>query len=142
MKRNATLSVSTHASYPDGGRDEIRYTVPAVAQLAAAGVRATYDEPDASEMGAVRTTLTLEPHTLTLTREGAVRCAFRFEEGVPHDSWYETGLGRFPARVTTHALRMKQSEHSSLVEARYTLELGGAAIEHRLKLLIRMEDEL
>lgn len=141
MKRNATLTLSAQASYPDGGRDEIRYTVPAAAERTAEGLRAAYDEPDESEMGAVRTFFTLAPHALTLTREGAVRCAFRFEEGVPHDTWYETGLGRFPARVTTHALRTKQGKHSSLAEVRYTLELGGAVIEHRLKLLIRTEDE-
>ena len=41
----------------------------------------------------------------------------------------------------THALRSKLDARGGLLDLRYTLTIGGAADEHRLKLLIRTEEE-
>ena len=134
------MTLRARTAYPDGARENMGYTVRGTLEETAEGLRFTYDEPGGSDMGAVRTAVTLGEGCVLLSRAGAVRSTFRFAEGEPHDSLYETGPGSFPARVTTHALRVKRERRGALAEVRYTLELGGASGEHRLKLLIREED--
>ena len=132
MKRKAKITVH--------GKDTA-YTVRGTWERTAEGWRLAYNEPDISEMGAVRTELTILPDLAVLTRTGAVRSSFRFAPGAPHSSVYETPCGSFPAEVATHALRTRLDGAGGLVELRYTLTIGGAADEHRLKILIRTEDE-
>ena len=132
MKRNAKITVH--------GKDA-SYVVRGTWERTAEGWLLAYDEPDATEMGAVRTELALADGAALLTRAGAVRGAFCFDPRAPHASLYETAYGSFPAEVVTHALRSRLGERGGLFEARYTLTIGGAADEHELKILIRTEEE-
>ena len=132
MERKAAITIR--------GKDAA-YTVRGVWAAADGGWRLAYDEPAEHGMAGVTTALTLSEGRAVLTRTGAVRSEFRFEPGAPHSSVYETSHGSFPAEVVTHALRTRLGEHGGLFEARYTLTLGGAADEHRLKILIRTEEE-
>ncbi len=132
MKQNADITVQSR---------ETTYTVRGAMERLADGVRVTYQEPAALQMGGVMTTLAVYDGFAELTREGAVRCAFRFETGRPHASVYETPHGSFPAEVETHALRAKLGGHGGLVEIRYRLTIGGAPDEHRLKMLVRTKEE-
>lgn len=131
------MTISARTDYPDGGREDMGYTVRGALEEADGALRFAYDEPD----GAVRATLTLTEGGAVLARAGAVRSEFRFGEGAAHESLYETAHGSFPARVTTKRLRVRRNGRGALVELRYTLEIGGVTGEHRLKLLIRTEDE-
>ena len=133
MKRTAKITVR--------GGDEA-YAVRGTWEKTAEGWLLAYDEPDVTEMGAVRTSLAIMDGAARLTRIGAVRSAFRFDARAPHSSLYETPYGSFPAEVVTHALRARLGERGGLFEARYTLTIGGAADERRLKILIRAEDEV
>ena len=132
MRRNAKITVH-------GG--DAAYVVRGTWERTAEGWLLAYDEPDAAEMGAVRTQLALSADAAVLTRSGAVRSAFRFDPRAPHASLYETPYGSFPAEVVTRALRSRLGERGGIFEARYTLTLGGAADEYRLRILIRTEEE-
>ena len=132
MKRNAKITIH--------GRDASS-VVRGTWERTAEGWRLAYDEPAETEMGAVRTELTLTESAAALTRTGAVRSTFRFAAGAPHSSVYETPYGSFPAEVLTHALRHRLDEGGGVIEIRYTLTIGGAADEHRLKILVRTEGE-
>ena len=133
MERKATITIR--------GKD-VSYTVRGVWAPTEDGWRLAYDEPAEHGMAGVATVLTLSEDRAVLTRTGAVRSEFRFAEGTRHSSVYETPHGSFPAEVATHALRTRLGERGGLFEARYTLTLGGAADEHRLKILIRTEEEV
>ena len=132
MERRAIITIR--------GRDAA-YTVRGVWEPCGNGGRLAYDEPAELGMAGVTTTLKLSEGRAVLTRTGAVRSEFRFEPDAPHTSVYETPHGSFPAEVVTHALRTKLGGQGGLFEARYTLTIGGAADEHRLKILIRTEEE-
>ena len=132
MKRNAKITIH--------GKDAASI-IRGTWERTAEGWRLAYDEPREAEMGAVRTELTLTESAAALTRTGAVRSSFRFAERAPHSSVYETPYGSFPAEVETHALRTKLGEGGGLIEIRYTLTIGGAADEHRLRILVRTEEE-
>ena len=136
------MTISARTDYPDGAREEMDCTVSGTLEETDGALCFAYDEPDPSGMGAVRTTVALAEDGVSLTRTGMVRSAFRFAEGAAHESLYETANGSFPARVTTQRLRVKRTARGALIELRYTLELGGVTGEHRLKLLIRTEDEI
>ena len=132
MRRNAKITIH-------GG--DAASVVRGTWERTAEGWRLAYDEPAETEMGAVRTELTLTESAAALTRTGAVRSTFRFAAGAPHSSVYETPYGSFPAEVATHALRHRLDEGGGVIEIRYTLTIGGAADEHRLKILVRTEGE-
>ena len=120
--------------------NEASYTVPGVWERRGAETVLRYAEPESGGMGGVETALTLSEGLAVLRRSGAVRSEFRFAEGVSYQSVYAATPGSFPAVVETHALRVKQSERSVLLELRYRLTIGGAADEHRLRLLARREE--
>lgn len=132
MKQNAKITIHSK---------DAASVVRGTWERTAEGWRLAYGEPREAEMGAVRTALTLTESAAVLSRSGAVRCSFRFIEGVPHSSVYETPYGSFPAEVVTHALRHKLDERGGLIELRYALTIGGAADEHRLKILVKTEGE-
>ena len=132
MRQNAKITVRGSGA---------AYTARGVWEPVEGGWRLAYDEPAGHGLDGVATALTLSERRAVLTRAGAVRCELRFEVGAPQSAWYETPHGSFPAEVVTHALRVKPSARGALVEARYTLTLGGAADEHTLKILVRTEDE-
>ena len=132
MKRNAEITVR--------GREET-YTVRGAVEEIEGGARVVYEEPAALGLGGVTTTLTVRGSVAELARAGAVRCAFRFEAGKAHSSVYETPHGSFPAAVETHAVRARIDGRGGIIELRYRLTLGGAADEHRLRLLVRTEEK-
>lgn len=133
MKRNADITVqSRDTTYRAGG----------VIEQLADGVRITYQEPKELKMGTVTTTLTVRGGVAALSRTGAVRCALRFEEGKLHRSVYETYYGTFPTELRTHTLRAKMDGSGGLLDLHYTLAVGGAPDEHRLKILVRAKEEM
>ena len=132
MKRKVMITVR-------GG--ESSYTVPGTMEETAAGFTLFYREPEALGLGAAETALTLSEHRALLKRSGAVRCVFRFEEGARHSTVYETPLGSFPAELVTHSLRARLSGRGGVADIRYSLTLGGAASERRLRILVRTEEE-
>ena len=133
MEQNVTITVR-------GG--DAGYTVRgSMAGGADGAVLLRYEEPAELGMGGVSTELTLSADRAVLRRTGAVRCELRFEAGEAHSSVYETAHGSFPATVETHFLRVRFGARGGALEARYTLTLGGAADERRLKLLARTEEK-
>ena len=132
MKRNAEITVR-------GGGEA--YTARGTVEEIEGGMRVVYEESAALGMGGVTSALTVRGGVAELTRTGAVRCAFRFEAGKSHSSVYETPQGSFPAVVETHAVRARLDGHGGIIELHYRLTLGGAADEHRLRLLVRTEEE-
>ena len=132
MKRNAEITVRSRGE---------TYAASGAIEETGDGVRVVYEESAALGMGGVTSVLTVRGGAAELTRTGAVRCAFRFETGKPHSSVYETPHGSFPAVVETHAVRARMDERGGIIELRYRLTLGGAADEHRLRLLVRTEEE-
>ena len=117
------------------------YTVRGVWETTEDGFRLAYDEPAEYGMAGVTTELALAEGRAALMRTGAVRSEFRFAEGERHSSVYETPHGSFPAEVETRALRARLDGRGGLIDLRYTLTIGGASDEHRLKILIRTEEE-
>ncbi len=120
---------------------ESAYTVRGTWERTAEGWLLAYEEPSVTEMGAVHTALACADGRALLTRAGAVRSAFRFDPRAPHASLYETAYGSFPAEVVTHALRARLGERGGVLEARYTLTIGGAVQEQALRILIQTEEE-
>ena len=139
MRQNVTVTARAETRYGSGEPERVSFRVSGALEKTARGVVLVYGEPEALGMGAVATTFETSGERATLTRDGAVRCAFRFAEGERHSSVYETAFGSFPAEVETRALRAKLDARGGVVEIRYALTLGGATGEHRLKLLVRTE---
>ena len=132
MKRYAKITVH--------GKDT-SYIVRGCWERTAEGWLLSYDEPEATEMGAVRTELAIASAAACLTRTGAVRSELRFDPRSPHEAFYETPYGTFPTVLVTHSLRTRLGERGGLFEARYRLSVGGAVDEHELRVLIRTEEE-
>ena len=133
MRENATIKLQSR---------EASYTVRAEARREGGALLLRYLEPAELGLAGVATELELCEGCAVIRRSGAVKSELRFEEGVPHTSLYETAHGSFTAELTTHALRARLGSRGGLVELRYTLCLGGAEDEHRMKILIRTEEEI
>ncbi len=133
MKRNADIRVQSR---------DLTYRADGVIETLVDGVRITYREPPALNLGDVTTTLTVRGDVIVLSRAGSVRCALRFQEGKLCRSVYETYYGTFPAELRTQRLRAKMDGHGGVLELRYRLVIGGAPDEHVLKVLVRAKEEI
>ncbi|MBQ3063741.1 MAG: DUF1934 domain-containing protein [Clostridia bacterium] len=91
-------------------------------------VTVTYREGELSGLGNAKTTIFFQksdPHTVTMTRDGAVRTALLFEEGKRHICIYKTPLMPFEVAVKTRRVENTLSENGKL-RLDYTVEIKGA----------------
>ena len=88
----------------------------------------TYREGELSGLGDTKTSLFFrksEPHTVTLTRDGAVRTALLFEQGKRHICVYQTPLMPMELAVKTRAVKNTVAENGKLY-LDYIVEIKGA----------------
>ena len=100
----------------------------------------TYREGESSGLGDTRTTLEIAPRRAVLTRTGELSSRMVFQPGETHTSLYQTPYGRIPMTLRTLSLRSDLGERGGRVTIRYTMEIGGAAGETRLRLTVKTKE--
>ena len=63
-----------------------------------------------------------------------------FQPGETHTSLYQTPYGRIPMTLRTLSLRSDLGERGGHVTIHYTMEIGGAAGETRLRLTVKTKE--
>ena len=100
----------------------------------------TYREGEASGLGDTQTSLEVGPAQAVLTRTGEVVSRMVFRPGQSQTSFYQTPYGRIPMTLRTLSLRSDLGERGGHVTIHYTMEIGGAAGETRLRLTVKTKE--
>ena len=136
METNAKIVICSEIRGEDGAWQRSFYTAAGEAAFESESWRVEYDEPEQTGMEGVHTVLRLNKDRAELERAGSVHCALCFSSGSAHESVYETLYGAFPVTVTTRRLLSHRSMSGAVLELHYTMLLGGAEDEHRLRVMV------
>lgn len=96
-----------------------------------------YREGAQTGMDNTRTTISFfknDPQSITLTRDGAVSCALRFEAGALYSCPYQTPYMPFLLATKTKSVQNRIEENGTLC-LEYTAQLKGAEAQHTVFVL-------
>ena len=100
MSRGVILSIQGRQSYRGQEPDAIELVSEGELSYRDGGWDVCYQESELTGLAGVTTTFRVEPGKVTLTRTGSLHSQMVFEEGVSHDSLYETDFGALMITVT------------------------------------------
>ena len=101
MSRGVILSIQGRQSYRGQEPDSIELVSEGELSYRDGGWDVCYQESELTGLAGVTTTFRVEPGKVTLTRTGRLHLKMVFEEGVSHDSLYQTEFGALMITVKT-----------------------------------------
>ena len=127
MKQNVMLSLRGRQAYQDQQPDEIELVTEGVLERHEDGWFLSYEESELTGMAGVTTSFQIEPDQITLTRTGALNSKMVFQEGMVHDSLYQTDLGTLMISVMASAIKADISEKGGTIDLVYAIEIEQTA---------------
>lgn len=101
----------------------------------------TYDETEISGMQGSKTTIKLEPHRLTLIRNGKIATKMEFSVGEMFMTAYETPFGLFDMIIKTKNLRYEKEEMAGNIWLEYSIEMGSNKLQNcSMKIKYRIQE--
>ena len=88
----------------------------------------SYMESEMTGMEGTRTTFCVNPHKVTLTREGTLNTQMVFEQGKKHVFLYETPYGATSMGVDTRRLSSKLDEAGGKMEIDYVIDVDSVVV--------------
>jgi uncharacterized beta-barrel protein YwiB (DUF1934 family) len=87
-------------------------------------IRLTWEESELTGMEGTRTSLTVQPGSVVLSREGKLNTSMEFEEGKKHYFLYETPFGAATMGLDTHRIRNRLGTHGGDMEIEYVVDMN------------------
>jgi uncharacterized beta-barrel protein YwiB (DUF1934 family) len=133
----ATLTVSSVQWEPDGSRQSLQYTVPALFYQRGASRYVVYREPEDCGLGDVETILRIRPGRVSVLRRGDTSMRQTIAPGAPCPGRLATPYGTisFFIRARRVAVDFSGEDHGR-VRLDYTMELLGEKTRIELELTI------
>lgn len=123
MKREVILSLRGCQNYPEQEPDTIEMVTEGTLEMFPGGWRVEYQESELTGLQGVTTIFSSHEGAITLTRKGALNSQMVFQEGVRHDSLYETDLGALMISVTAQKITDAVTETGGTVDLSYAIEI-------------------
>ena len=86
-------------------------------------IRLTWEESELTGMEGTRTSLTVQPRSVRLEREGSLNTSMEFEEGRKHYFLDETPFGAATMGLDTHRIRNRLGAHGGDMEIEYVVDM-------------------
>ena len=128
MKQKVMLSICGRQHYVDQAPDVIELVTEGTLEFADGGWDVCYEESELTGLTGVTTRFRVEGDKITLTRDGGLASQMVFQEGVFHESLYQTEFG-FAMMITVCASRVKWelSEKGGVIDLAYGIEIESSA---------------
>lgn len=88
----------------------------------------TWEESELTGMQGTRSSLTVQPRSVTLSREGTLNTRMEFEEGKKHYFLYETPYGSATLGLSTHRIRNGLGYHGGDIEIDYVVDMDHSVV--------------
>ena len=124
MKQAVMLSIRGRQTYLDQEPDVIELVTEGTLEFRDGGWDICYEESELTGLKGVTTTFRVEPAKITLTRDGNLASQMIFQEGVFHDSLYQTEFG-FALMITVCASKVCYdiTEAGGVIDLVYAIEI-------------------
>ena len=124
MKNNVMLTIRGTQHYEEQEPEVIELTTEGSLQFRDGAWDICYEESELTGLKGVMTTFRVEPGKITLTRDGNLSSQMIFQEGVFHDSLYQTEFG-FAMMITVCASKVMFdiSEEGGTIDLVYAIEI-------------------
>lgn len=136
MKKNVMLSIRGRQFYEEQEPEVIELVTEGVMERRGEEWLLTYEESELTGLKGVTTTFSILPGRVVLTRTGALASQMVFQEGVFHDSLYETEFGlSMQITVCAQKVACRLTENGGTVDLNYAIEIEQTAagfIEYHL----------
>ena len=106
------------------GPDSMELVTAGKYGVSADEIRLTWEESELTGMEGTHTSLTVQPGSVVLSREGTMNTSMEFEEGKKHYFLYETPFGELPVDIQTSMLRHNLSQRGGLMEIKYSIAVA------------------
>lgn len=117
------LSIRGSQAYLDQDPDVIELVTEGTMVKTENGWQLQYQETELTGLAGVTTTFYVQPDKLILTRTGKLRSEMVFQEGVCHDSLYQTEFGTMMLSVCAKSLSYDLNEQGGVIDMCYNIEL-------------------
>jgi uncharacterized beta-barrel protein YwiB (DUF1934 family) len=128
MKKKVMLSIRGLQNYAEQEPDTIELVTEGTMEFRDNGWDICYEESELTGLTGVTTTFRIEGDTITLTRSGGLASQMVFQQGVFHDSLYQTEFG-FAMMITVCASKVSfdLTEEGGTVDLIYRIEIEQSA---------------
>ena len=92
----------------------------------------TYMESELTGLEGTKTSFTINPMGVVLSREGSLNSSMIFEKGRKHEFVYETPFGSTTMGVDTKKLNVDFNEHGGDMEIEYVVDFQHAVVGYNL----------
>ena len=89
------------------------------------------------ENGKTESEIAITGDTVSVRREGALKCDFLFSEGKTTSSIYSVGQYSFDSEIYTRKIRSSFSENGGEISLIYDMTLGGAKKKTKMKIRVK-----
>ena len=111
-----------------GGPDAMELVTAGQYGVSADEIRLTWEESELTGMEGTRTSLTVQPRSVRLEREGAMNTTMEFEEGQKHYFLYETPYGEATMGLDTHRIRSRLDLHGGDILIDYVVDMDQTVV--------------
>lgn len=124
MKQKVMLSIRGRQQYIDQEPDTIELVTEGTLEFRDGGWDICYEESELTGLKGVTTTFRIEGDKITLNRDGGLASQMIFQEGVFHESLYQTEFG-FAMMITVCASRVKWdiTQAGGVIDLTYAIEI-------------------
>lgn len=124
MKQKVMLSIRGRQQYIDQEPDTIELVTEGTLEFRDGGWDICYEESELTGLKGVTTTFRIEGDKITLNRDGGLASQMIFQEGVFHESLYQTEFG-FAMMITVCASRVKWdiTQDGGQIDLTYAIEI-------------------
>ena len=128
MKKGALISLQGRQNYLDQDPDFIELVTEGSFDIHENGWEICYDESSLTGMEGVTTTLRCEDSRIILTRTGKLHSQMIFQEGVSHDSLYQSEFGALMVTVRATKISVDVNENGGVVDLVYDIEVERSSV--------------
>ena len=122
MKDVIISIVGTHQD-PSGETESVELVTDGQYEFGDGQVRFSYEESELTGLGKTRTTITVDPVSVILHREGELNTEMIFQQGKKHYALYRTPFGDATLGIDNSSIHSTLAEHGGGLEIDYRIGL-------------------
>lgn len=140
--KKVMISIQGSQFDPDGEQSGIEFVTDGVFHFENGEGGFSYMESELTGMEGTKTSFTISPLGVIMTREGSLNSRMVFEEGKKHNFLYETPFGSTTMGVNTKLVNVELDEHGGNMEIDYVVDFQHSVVGHNMfKINVREQKE-
>ena len=125
--RKVLLSIRGQQAYMGQEPDVIELVTEGILTKSDGAWELQYEETELTGLAGVTTIFRVEDERIVLTRTGKLHSQMVFQEGVTHDSLYQTEFGAMMLSVCASKISHNLSDNGGVIDMSYRIELEQSA---------------